>query len=306
VTESPGRRPAARRRRRVQEPAVTDDRGAATPAVVAPRSTTAPDDDDRSTTLRLARVHLRLGALSLARAELESLAGRGQLDEAALADLAEARWRTGDLAGAGEAARLLLEQGSSAPMGLVIAAEVVAAQGRPREARRLVARALDAIEGPLDAVFAGMPRNAPWPVEPMPPAADAAVAPVSPQGYAGWDGTAPASAAAAEAYTGGRAALATGSTGHVTRAALQLSVALRLDPGIAGAVLDAIGGRATEPELALVAGDALRLLGRETDALAAYEVARGGRAAPAADGGPAAAGGRRGLAIDHEGPGEDA
>src|SRR6476661_3109975 len=54
--------------------------------------------------LVLARLHLRLGSLALARAELETLAGQDALDEDGLVDLAEARWRTGDIAGAGEAA----------------------------------------------------------------------------------------------------------------------------------------------------------------------------------------------------------
>ncbi len=56
---------------------------------VAPR----PDD------LVLARLHLRLGSLGLARTELESLAGRAALDDEATRDLAEARWRTGDIGG---------------------------------------------------------------------------------------------------------------------------------------------------------------------------------------------------------------
>src|SRR3972149_6478898 len=55
---------------------------------------TAPADA-RSTDLRLAGVHLRLGQYAFARAELETLAVRGVLDREALADLAEARWRTG-------------------------------------------------------------------------------------------------------------------------------------------------------------------------------------------------------------------
>jgi hypothetical protein len=50
---------------------------------------------------------------------------------------------------------------------------------------------------------------------------------------------------------------------------------MRLEPAFAEAVLDAVGPRATDPTLALVAGDALRLLGRETEARAAYDVARG-------------------------------
>ena len=58
----------------------------------------------RPASLRLAALHLRTGQHALARAELEALAGRGRLDVPALLDLAEVRWRTGDLAGAGEAA----------------------------------------------------------------------------------------------------------------------------------------------------------------------------------------------------------
>ena len=54
--------------------------------------------------LVLAHTHLRLGSLALARAELETLAGARRLDTPGLVDLAEARWRTGDLTGAGEAA----------------------------------------------------------------------------------------------------------------------------------------------------------------------------------------------------------
>ena len=60
--------------------------------------------------LVLARVHLRLGQLALARAELEDLCRPDMPSTpSGLADLAEARWRTGDCAGAGEAARAHLE-----------------------------------------------------------------------------------------------------------------------------------------------------------------------------------------------------
>lgn len=46
---------------------------------------------DRPTDLRMSRLHLRMGALELARAELEALAGGSELDTDALIDLAEAR-----------------------------------------------------------------------------------------------------------------------------------------------------------------------------------------------------------------------
>ncbi len=52
-------------------------------------------------------------------------------------------------------------------------------------------------------------------------------------------------------------------------AALHFGVAIRLTPASAGAVLEAIGERQDLP-LQLVRGDALRLLGLEGDAGAAY------------------------------------
>ena len=82
----------------------------------------------------------------------------------------------------------------------------------------------------------------------------------------------PASPAAAEAFAGGLAAL---GSGDLMAAALRLGVALRLEPGFAEGVLEAIGGHPSQSGLALVAGDALRLLGREAEALAAFDVARG-------------------------------
>ena len=64
--------------------------GADAGTLVSPSAATDPggprDDDptDRPVALRLARLHLRMGSLPLARAELESLAGRAMLDEDAL------------------------------------------------------------------------------------------------------------------------------------------------------------------------------------------------------------------------------
>ena len=85
-----------------------------------------------------------------------------------------------------------------------------------------------------------------------------------------------ASPAAVDAFASGRAALAAGDT---AQASLRLAVALRLEPGFAEAVLEFVGPDASEPSIALVAGDALRLLGRETEAHAAYDVARGASSA---------------------------
>jgi hypothetical protein len=221
--------------------------------------------EGRPAALRLARVHLRLGSLGLARAELEALSGRALLDDDGLLDLAEARWRTGDLAGAGDAAIALVDRGREDVIALVIAAEAIAAAGRPTEARRLASRAIEATGEPLDALFAGMPRSAIWPIEDT---GDGAVEALMPDSVA----VDSASPAAVDAYASGRAALAAGDS---AQASLRLAVALRLEPGFAGAVLESVGPHASEPAIALVAGDALRILGRETEARAAYDVARG-------------------------------
>jgi hypothetical protein len=120
----------------------------------------------RGADLVLAGLHLRMGSLSLARAELETLAGIGALDVPGSVDLAEARWRTGDLVGAGEIAREVLAGGHEAVVVLVIASEAAAGLGRPSEARKLAGLALTLADGPIDPVFAGMPRSAVWPADP--------------------------------------------------------------------------------------------------------------------------------------------
>ena len=61
--------------------------------------------------------------------------GRGSLDELALLDLAEARWRTGDTAGAGEAPGNPPSTPAQRRLAYVIAAEAIAGVGRPAEAR---------------------------------------------------------------------------------------------------------------------------------------------------------------------------
>ena len=125
---------------------------------------TRPDTTHgRSVELVLAHAHLRLGSLALARTELETLAGMGKLDTTGLVDLAEVRWRTGDLAGAGEAAAVALRGDEEHPVALLIAAEAAASLGRPSESRRLAARAMACATGSIDAIFAGMPRSAAWP-----------------------------------------------------------------------------------------------------------------------------------------------
>lgn len=158
---------------------MTDDPAASTQAAAstesaasaepAPSTQAAALAADRSADLVLAGVHLRLGSLALARAELETLAGRDALDIDGIVDLAEARWRTGDVEGAGEAATLVLDEEEGPLVALIVAAEAAAARGRPTEARRLAAKALAAANGSIDRIFAGMPRSPAWPPDPAAP-----------------------------------------------------------------------------------------------------------------------------------------
>jgi hypothetical protein len=122
---------------------------------------------DRTDDLRVARVHLRLGLLTLAVAELEDLFRADALDTDGLAALAEARWRTGDADAATEAARAHLDAGGADEVALCIAAEAVAAEGKPAEARALMDRLPSADAATLDALFAGMPRRAFWAAGPV-------------------------------------------------------------------------------------------------------------------------------------------
>jgi hypothetical protein len=258
------------------------------------------DPDERAADLVLARIHLRLGSLGLARAELEGLAGRNGLDEEGIRDLAEARWRTGDLPGAGEAAAAFLESHPDDVLCLVISAELQATLGRPGEARRLAGRALTKSNEPVDAIFAGMPRSPIWPIDPGAPVepvgtlftdlpaqawpdigapterpADDEAKPAAPAAHGPglWDAHGGALAAAlpsaSELLARAKAAVEAGRPGQ---AAAGLALALRADPSLALPVLELLAGR-QEPVLALVRGDAHRIVGHEAEAMRDYAAA---------------------------------
>lgn len=260
----------------------------------------------RSTDLALARLHLRLGSLALARTEFEALAGRGGLDDEALVDLAEARWRTGESGRAGEAATAALDHGSDSPLAVMIAAEAAFALGRPGEARRLATRAMTKAGGTLDALFAGMPRSSVWPSDPADPAPSETTlfgedrldpsAGASEEGARGrrlapdaaigavalsdattpglWDvdevtHEVPASPDPATLMEAGLAAL---DAGDADRAAALLGLAIRTGPHLAPVILDGTID-ATHPSLLLVRGDAFRSTGQEREAAEAYVAA---------------------------------
>ncbi|HEY7828708.1 MAG TPA: hypothetical protein VIB99_10760, partial [Candidatus Limnocylindrales bacterium] len=133
------------------------------PLKPAPPAPPLPAPKDRPVELRLASIHLRTGVLALARAELETSAGRGELDDTALLDLAEVRWRTDDVTGAGEAAAAYFATGREDTLALVIATEATASIGRSTEARRLAARALARGDVNLDSIFRGIRPSSYWP-----------------------------------------------------------------------------------------------------------------------------------------------
>jgi hypothetical protein len=137
-----------------------------------PQTPTAAAPPGRSVDARLARLHLRGGLLALARAELEQMAGAAMLDREALADLAEARWRSGDLEGAAEAAEAHLATGGEEPLAHLIVAEEAERQGRILDARRHAAEVQRLVGPGLERLFAGEPRSTAWPAA-LPPWTDA-------------------------------------------------------------------------------------------------------------------------------------
>jgi tetratricopeptide (TPR) repeat protein len=231
---------------------------------------------ERPTELVLARIHLRTGSLGLARAELEAAAGGGRLDDAAVLDLAETRWRTGDLAGAGEAVEAYRTAGGEHPLAWVIAAEAAAAAGRLVEARTLAERAVEAAVGSLDALFAGMQPGVAWPSEGFPGAAAAELPASGDRAESATPATAePEPPPVVEVpepdvqLEAGRIAL---DAGGLDAAAVHLAVALRLAPDLAPAALELVpAGRS--PALDLVRGDAYRLVGHELEARASFAAA---------------------------------
>lgn len=117
----------------------------------------------RSGDARLARVHLRGGLLALARASLESMAGAGTLDRDAMADLAEVRWRSGDLEGAADAARAHQASGGDEPLATLIIAEDLAHADQGADAESLARSVYERVGGAVDVLFALEPRSAMWP-----------------------------------------------------------------------------------------------------------------------------------------------
>ncbi len=254
----------------------------ATPAGPDP-ATSSPGD---AANLRVAHLLLRSGNVLAARAQLETLAGRRKLDVRGLLDLAESRWRTGDLAGAGDASAAYLELAGQDPLAIVIAAEAAAAQGRPGEARGLAKRALDGLTLPLEAVFAGQPRSSIWPHDPAAAAHQAGTLYTGAPAESRHPGGSSRPSAAATVARPGRmrdsdggsvsnaaieleAARSELTAGDERSAVIRLALVLRFSPALAPAVLDLVG-QLPGPEFDVLRGDALRLVGHESAAERAF------------------------------------
>ncbi len=244
----------------------------------------------------MAALHLRMGSVQLARAELESLAARGVISGPAFADLAEARWRLGDLDRAAEAAAAYRAADGDRPIARLILAEAAAAAGRMEDAAEHVTALADMAAPDLAALFAGMPHRASWPVlDGIRLAPNSGVAQVSGQGSE----DAPLNASLLEASPEGsievprtrrrvtrrppaeafpeppdllaqaKEDMRSGDPERMASAFDRLALTLRLDPSRASAVTELISRR-TEAAALLVRGDAMRILGRALESEAAY------------------------------------
>lgn len=91
------------------------------------------------------------------------MAGAGTLDRDAMADLAEVRWRNGDLEGAADAARAHQASGGDEPLAALILAEDLARGGQDHDARALARSVYDRVGGAMDILFAMETRSSIWP-----------------------------------------------------------------------------------------------------------------------------------------------
>jgi len=244
---------------------------------------------ERGTDLRVARLHVRGGAYALARAELEALAGSDSLDRDGILDLAEVRWRSGDLAGASVAVAAWLEDGADigaqGALAHVISAEAAAARGALEAAAAHVEAAAPGLgdRATLDAILAGIAARASWPWEaelppapppvvPEPPATAAAPAPPAGGGIPRAALVPDAVVAPAAAQLARAGAALVGDAPE--RAVVLLSLALRADRAAAEAVLVALDAAEPEPAhaaaFAFVRGEALRAAGRHEESRIAY------------------------------------
>ena len=265
----------------------------------------APHHRSVARTFALPAFTCAAAAYALARAELEALAGSDDLDRDGILDLAEVRWRSGDLAGASVAAAAWLEdgadEGAEGALAHVIGAEAAAARGAPDVAAAHVAAAAPGLgdRATLDAILAGIAARADWPWEAATPPSPPAVVPEPPLAAAlsapPGGGTAPTPALALDAPVAPAAAQLARSGAALAgdapeRAVVLLALALRADRAAAEAVLAALDaaepGPAHAAAFAFVRAEALRAAGRHEESRIAYASAESLALAPVEAGAP--------------------
>ena len=226
------------------------------------------------------------------------MAGRDTLDDEGLVDLAEARWRTGDLTGAGEAAAALDDE----ERGGRRTGHRRGGGGGPRssaEARRLASRALAWLADLSMPTLRGHAARPIWPIEPgTPPVADDDVRRARgrqrwqrPPGtrwriHAGlWDDARGVSTSRIRAEARARSrAIRLRSRDERARRSGDVRPPPRARPAPRPGPRPGRARRAGTircPELALVKGDAYRLVGHERDARLAFAEAASSIPVPA-------------------------
>jgi hypothetical protein len=242
--------------------------------------------------LALARAQLDAGLAGLAegtiRRRLAWLEGEevgpDEETDALRALLAEALWRQGRHVGARQAIDGI-RPGSPQrrlPMTMLVEAEALAAAGEPDRASGAMERVVEAIG--VDAAFelqAGQPSRLNWPLP-----SELQAQPARPE-RAPWS---PAATRTADEPVGddrvaaGRLRLEEARVsyvaGNLAKGDGEMSIAVRLDPGLAAdgvAILEPTLGRQPPAERLLLYGDLLRAAGREGEATEAYDRAAGQR-----------------------------
>lgn len=243
--------------------------------------------------MTLARAQIDAGLPGLAEgtvrrrlAWLES-EGVGMTDEsdALRVLLAEALWRQQRPIAARHALDAVRPSGPQRrlPIALIVEADALAASGEADRAAGAMERVIDAVG--VDEAFAlqaGMPGRLRWPaprelIEPERPAARPPWSPPTAVARGADPGDDEASGAGRSRLEEARVLYV---AGRLSDGDPQLSIAVRLDPGLAAdavAILEPTLGAQPAPERLLLYGDLLRAAGREVEANEAYDRAAGQR-----------------------------